>query len=106
MKCEWRKFLQKCENESLLQLRTKKQLLTHHLNYNKTEYAIRLIPVKSYKKGVVFLVAKTVKDITDYLISKASKGVFTTVNPSIYSNASQYFGAIKACKKLANLINK
>ena len=53
------------------------------------EYDIELIPVKSYKKGLVFLVTKTVKDITDHLINKASKGVFTTVNASVYSNASQ-----------------
>ena len=51
------------------------------------KYAIELIPVKSYKKGLVFLVAKTVKDITNYLTTKASKGVFTTVNASIYYNA-------------------
>ena len=29
-------------------------------------------------------------DITNYLIAKASKGIFTTVNASVYSNASQY----------------
>ena len=54
------------------------------------EYAIELIPVKSYKKGLVILVAKTIKDIPNDLITKVSKGVFTTVNASIYSNASQY----------------
>ena len=40
--------------------------------------------VKSYKKGFIFLVVKTV------------------ANASAYSNASQYPGAIKACKKFAS----
>ena len=48
------------------------------------KYATELIPVKSYKKGLIFLVVKTV------------------VNASAYSNASQYSGAIKACKKFAS----
>ena len=30
-----------------------------------------LIPVKSYKKGLVFLLAKTVKDITNHLLKLA-----------------------------------
>ena len=42
------------------------------------------MPVKSYKKGLIFLVVKTV------------------ANASAYSNASQYSGAIKACKKFAS----
>ena len=44
------------------------------------EYAIELIPVKIYKKGLMFLMAKTVKVITNHLITKASKGIFRTVN--------------------------
>ena len=31
---------------------------------------------------------------------KASKDFFTIANASVYSNASQYSGAIKACKNL------
>ena len=65
------------------------------------EYAIELIPAKSYKKGLVFLVAKTVKDITNHLITKARKGFFTTVNASIYSNASQYSGTTKDLRNLS-----
>ena len=42
------------------------------------------MPVKSSKKGLVFLVVKTV--------AKASA----------YSNASQYSGAIKTCKKFVS----
>ena len=65
------------------------------------EYAIELIPVKSYKKGLVYLVAKTVKDIANHLITKASKGVFTIVNASIYSNVSQYSGTMKDLRNLS-----
>ena len=61
------------------------------------KYAIELIPVKSYKKGLCF----TVKDITNHLITKASKGIFTTVNASIYSNASEYSGTMKALRNLS-----
>ena len=46
--------------------------------------ATELIPVKSYKKGLIFLVVKTV------------------ANASAYSNASQCSGATKACKKFAS----
>ena len=62
--------------------------------------SIELIPAKSYKKGLVFLVAKTVKSIRHGLIAKASKCVFTTINASIYSNVSQYSRTIKALKNL------
>ena len=62
--------------------------------------SIELIPAKSYKKGLVFLVAKTVKGIRNGLIAKASKCVFTTINASVYSNVSQYSGTIKALKNL------
>ena len=47
-----------------------------------------------------------VKDSKRYCksLTKASKGVFTIANASVYSNASQYraFGAIIACKKFAS----
>ena len=39
---------------------------------NKTKYVIELISVKSHRKCHVFLVAKTVKDITNHL-SKLAK---------------------------------
>ena len=32
---------------------------------------VTLIPVKSYKKGLIFLVAKTKKDITNHLLKLA-----------------------------------
>ena len=48
------------------------------------KYFTKLIPVKSYKKGLIFFVVKTV------------------VDASAYSNASQYSGAIKGCKKFAS----
>ena len=48
------------------------------------KYATELVPVKSYKKGLIFLVVKTV------------------ANASAYSNTSQYSGAIKDCKKFAS----
>ena len=52
--------------------------------WKEIKYATELIPAKSYKKGLIFLVVKTV--------AKASA----------CSNASQYSGAIKACKKFAS----
>ena len=35
------------------------------------ENVIELIPVKIYKKGLLFLVAKTVRDITNHFTTKA-----------------------------------
>ena len=34
------------------------------------KYVIELIPVKSYKKGLVFIVAKTIKDISSLKLVK------------------------------------
>ena len=49
----------------------------------KRKYAIELIPVKSYKKGL--------KDSERYhkSLAKDSKGGFTIANASFYSNVSQ-----------------
>ena len=44
---------------------------------------------------------KDSKNITNNLIIKASKGIFTTVNASLYSNASQYSGTMKALRNLS-----
>ena len=52
--------------------------------WKERRYATELLPVKSYKKGLIFLVVKTV------------------ANASAYSNASQYSRAIKACMKFAS----
>ena len=57
------------------------------------------------RKVLCFLCKDSIKDNTNHLIDKASKGVFTTVNASLYSDAFQYSGAIKACKKFASPIN-
>ena len=46
------------------------------------KYATELIPVKSYKKGLIFLVVKTVANASAY--------------------ASQYSRAIKTCTKFAS----
>ena len=67
--------------------------------WKERKYAIELIPVKSYKKGLMFPVVKSVKDIT---LAKASKGVFTIVNASVIPMLPiTECGAIKACKKFA-----
>ena len=60
------------------------------------KYPTELIPVKSYKNPCG-------KDSRRYhkSFAKAFKGVFTIANVSVYSNASQYSGAIRACKKFA-----
>ena len=66
--------------------------------WEEKKYTIELIPVKSYKKILLYLVANKVKYNRSF--AKAGKGVFTTGNASIYSNASYYSGANKALKKL------
>ena len=66
----------------------------------------KLIGAKIYnKKGLVFLHAKTLKDIVNHSLKQAkvfSQGpILFKVNASLCSNASQYSGAMKACKELA-----
>ena len=56
-------FSLKQENDSPYNL-----TLIFHLN---CKYAIELIPVKSYKKSPVFLVGKTLKDITNHSLKLA-----------------------------------
>ena len=69
------------------------------------KYAIKLIPLKSYKKSLVFLLAETIKGIRNHFL-KLEK-VFSQYlilfkgYALLYSNASQYHGAIKAYKKIA-----
>ena len=41
----------------------------------KREYANKLMPVKSYEKGLIFCGKKSITDITNHLTAKA-KGVF------------------------------
>ena len=57
--------------------------------------------MKSYKEGLKCLKVKTVKDITNHLL-KLEKMLFTVANVSVYSDASQYFGASKVCEKFDN----
>ena len=64
------------------------------------------IPVKKYKKGMVFLVAKTLKDIRNDSLKLAKvfsqQPTLFKANASFYSNTTQHYGAIKACKKFAS----
>ena len=53
-----------------LQLRTKKQLLTRHLNYENRKHAIELVPLNSYNKGLACLLTKTLKDIKNHPLSE------------------------------------
>ena len=66
------------------------------------KYAINLIPVKSYKKGFVFLWTMTLKDITNQSLKlvKVFSQISFKVNTLLYSNASQYSGAKQIRKTL------
>ena len=67
IKWDWGKFSLQCENDSPLQLRTKKVVYSNsslELRIEK-KYATDLIPAKSYKKCFVFLVGLTLKHITN-----------------------------------------
>ena len=55
--------------------------------WRETEYVFEKIPVKSYKKGLIFPLVKTVKFTNHWL--KLAKGVFTIANASVYSNVFQ-----------------
>ena len=61
---------------------------------------------KNYKKGFVFLMAKTLKDIRSHSLKLAKvfsqKPSLFKVNPSLYSNAFQYSGAITLVRNLAS----
>ena len=70
------------------------------MNREKEWYAIDLIPVKSF-------CGKGTKRYHK-LLSKANQGAFTWAfkdNTSHYSNASQYSGAIDACKNIASALS-
>ena len=70
--------------------------------WRERKYAIELIPVKSYEEGL-----SCGKESETYhkSLAKACKGVFTIANTSVYSNVSQYFGAIMTCEKFVSTIN-
>ena len=69
------------------------------------------MPVKSYKEGLVFLEAKTLKDITNHSLKLAK--VFSQSNVSVLKSQClalfqyfQVFLSLKACKKCASPINR
>ena len=74
--------------------------------WKEGKYLIELIPVENYKKGLVFFVVKTLKDITNHSLKLAKvfsrQSVPFNANTLLYSNDSQYSGAIKTCKKFAS----
>ena len=57
---------------------------------------------KLWEGSFVYYGKDSINYITNHLIAKASKGVFTTVNASVYSNASQHSGTIKAQNKFTS----
>ena len=57
-------------------------------------YATELIPVKSYQNSCGRYHKSCAK--------ASNTGVFTIANASVYSKASQYSGAIRACKKFVS----
>ena len=72
------------------------------MNREKTCHWIK--SVKSYKEDPVFLVAKTLKDIRNWCFKKefSQQPILFKATASFYSNASQYSGAIKTCKKFSS----
>ena len=75
------------------------------------KYAIKLIPVKSYKKATAFISYGKVTGRYHIPFPKPSKSLFKIAipfkaNASLCSNASQYSGFVKACKKLASSMKK
>ena len=66
--------------------------------------------MKNYNNGLVFLMAKTLKNISNHSLKLAI--VFSQwpipfkANISLHSNAFQYSGAIKACKKSASFVSR
>ena len=54
--------------------------------WKERKHTIELIPVKSYKKVIVYPVTKTVKYYKS--LARASRGLFRTANAWIYSNVS------------------
>ena len=74
------------------------------------KYIIDLIPVKNYLQYLAFLVSKKLEDITNNSLKLEKMflqyPIPVKANSSLYSNASQYFGLIIACKKLASSIKR
>ena len=69
---------------------------------------MELIPVKSSRSGLVFLLAKIPEDIRNHSQShqKCFHNILYKANASLYSNSSLHSGAIKPCKKFALLIRE
>ena len=74
MKCDWGKFFLK-----IVKWLTPTIFRTKEVTYSKSslklwierKYATELIPVKSYKKGLAVLVAKTLKNIRNHSLKLA-----------------------------------
>ena len=72
--------------------------------WKRIKYTIELISVKNYKKGLEFLMAKTLKDVANDFLKLAKvfsrRPVPFKANALFYPNASQYPATINACKKI------
>ena len=73
------------------------------------KYTMGLIPLKNYKKNLVFLAAEKLDDIINYS-RKARKHIFARTlsfkfNVSLYSNGLQSSGAINVFNDFASPVN-
>ena len=75
VKYDWGKFFPKIWKWTTPIIKNKK--VTHSNSSNKAskdrKYAIESVPVKIYKKGLIFLITKTVKDIKNHLLKLSKK---------------------------------
>ena len=105
IKWDWGKFFPKVGKWLTPTFRNQKVTYCSSSLWIEGKCAIDLIPVKSYKGGLVFLVAKILKDITNHSIKAAKvfsqKPIRFKANASLYSNVSQYSGAIKFVRNLS-----
>ena len=68
--CYWGKFGTKIGKWLTRKIKVKNLTAANSLLklWMKSKYAIELISVKAYEKGLVFLVAKIVKDVTNHSV--------------------------------------
>ena len=108
IKCDWKKFFPKIGKWLYPTIKDKKVTYSNvSLKlWKETGNNIELIPVKSWNKGLVFLVTKTLKDIKNHSLKLAKMfsqySIPFKANALLYSNDSHYSGAIKDCKKFAS----
>ena len=107
IKCDWGEFFPKIGKRLIPTIKVKELTYSNSsLKLRKErKYAIKIIPVKSNQKGLVFF-CDTDSKRYNKSFPKASKGVFAIANGSLYSNVSQYSRTIKACKKYTSFINR